>query len=65
MVSCISELRHVCFFLGEIIWRPVLDKINIIKSQVTVFSQCAFIRDPLCIFVITTQDFFKCVVNFC
>ena len=28
-------------------------------SQVTFLASAAFIMDPLCIFVITTQDFFS------
>ena len=30
-------------------------------SQVTFSASAAFIMDPLCIFVITTQDFFSAV----
>ena len=30
-----------------------------IASQVTFLASAAFIMDPLCIFVITTQDFFS------
>ena len=31
---------------------------NKMASQVTILASAAFIIDPLCIFVITTQDFF-------
>ena len=33
-------------------------------SQVTFLASAAFIMDPLCIFVITTQDFFSVLLIF-
>ena len=33
-------------------------------SQVTFLASAAFIMDPLCIFVITTQDFFRVLLIF-
>ena len=33
-------------------------------SQLTFSASAAFIMDPLCIFVITTQDFFSVVIFF-
>ena len=33
-------------------------------SQVTFLASAAFIMDPLCIFVITTQDFFSMLLIF-
>ena len=35
-----------------------------IASQVTFLASAAFIMDPLCIFVITTQDFFSVLLIF-
>ena len=37
---------------------------NKMTSQVTFLASAAFIMDPLYIFLITTQTFLQCVVNF-
>ena len=37
---------------------------NKMASQLRFLASAAFIMDPLCIFVITTQDFFRVLLVF-